>query len=121
MSGKGNGKVKKKKKGAAKTGGGLLSRFFKGGEKAGRANNGAAKKKTRARPLTPLDRSIREIKHMAKVGESDPERLAMILSRLLGKEKEKERQAREDFDRMIWDIVSKSEARDADADADAAD
>ncbi len=115
MSGKGNGKVKKKKKGTAKTGGGLLSRFFKGGEKAGRANDGGAKKKPRARPLTPLERSIQEIKNMAKVGESDPERLAMLLSRLLGKEKEKERQARENFDRMIWDIVNKSEARDDDA------
>ena len=72
MSGKGNGKVKKKKKGTAKTGGGLLSRFF-GGEKAGRANDGGAKKKPRARPLTPLERSIQEIKNMAKVGESDPE------------------------------------------------
>ena len=59
---------------------------------------------------------------MAKVGESDPERLAMLLSRLLGQEKEKERLAKEDFDRMVWDIVNKNEAKNADdTDADGTD
>ena len=115
MNSKGNGKAsKKKKKGAAKSGGSLLSRFFKGGAKAGRPDNGTAKKKVRAKPLTPLERSIQEIKNMAKVGESNPERLAMLLSRLLGQEKEKERLAKEDFDRMVWDIVDKNEAKNAD-------
>ena len=123
MNSKGNGKArKKKKKGAAKSGGSLLSLFFKGGAKAGRPDNGTAKKKVRAKPLTPLERSIQEIKNMAKVGESDPERLAMLLSRLLGQEKEKERLAKEDFDRMVWDIVNKNEAKNADdTDADGTD
>ena len=31
----------------------------------------------------------------------------MLLSRLLGQEQEKQRQAREEFDRMVWDIVNK--------------
>ena len=56
------------------------------------------------------------------MGESDPERLAMLLSRLLGQEKEKERLAKEDFDRMVWDIVNKNEAKNADdTDADGTD
>lgn len=46
---------------------------------------------------------------MAKVGESDPERLAMLLSRLLGQEKEKQRLGQDDFDRMVWDIVHKDD------------
>ncbi len=44
-----------------------------------------------------------------EVGESDPERLAMLLSRLLGQEKEKQRLAQDDFDRMVWDIVHKDD------------
>jgi hypothetical protein len=54
---------------------------------------------------------------MAKVGESDPERLAMLLSRLLGQEKEKQRLAQDDFDRMVWDIVHKDETSDTDESA----
>lgn len=112
---------KKKKKAEAKAGGSLLSRWLKtgkGDDKKGhgkKAAPGKAAAKTKAQ--TPLDRSIQEIKHMAKVGESDPERLAMLLSRLLGQEKEKQRSAQEDFDRMIWDIVHKDESNDADGPA----
>lgn len=109
-----NGKPRKKsKKKASERSGSLLSRFFKakddGDGKKAKGKSGASDK-AKAKPLTPLDRSIQEIKHMAKVGESDPERLAMMLSRLLGQEKEKQRQAKEDFDQMVWDIVKKEEA-----------
>ena len=51
---------------------------------------------------------------MAKVGESDPERLAMMLSRLLSQEREKQRLAREQFDHMVWDIVKREEKSAAD-------
>jgi hypothetical protein len=33
----------------------------------------------------------------------------MLLSRLLGQEKEKQRLAQDDFDRMVWDIVHKDD------------
>lgn len=112
---------------------GLLSRLFgrdggpdstatpprkKGGTAgAGKAAPGEAeangKKPSR---LSPLERSIQEIKHMAKVGESDPERLAMLLSRLLTKEREKKRRAQEDFERMVWDLVKRDEAAGGEAD-----
>ena len=108
MNGKKKGKKTRKK--SAKSEGGLLSRWFKGDDKGdSKAGKGTQKReangKTKAKPLSPLERSIQEIKHMAKVGKSDPERLAMLLSRLLSQEKEKERQAQETFDRMVWDIV----------------
>ncbi|HJP32549.1 MAG TPA: hypothetical protein QGF95_18550 [Candidatus Latescibacteria bacterium] len=110
MNGKSNGKKKKKKKGAAKSGGGLFSRLLKNTGKEDKAGNGG-KAKAKAKPLTPLERSIQEIKHMAKVGESDPERLAGLLSQLLGGEQEKRRQAQEDFDKMVWDIVNKDDEK----------
>ena len=110
----GKGKKKQKKKAAAKSPGGLLARLFKGDSKAGKKpdkarSSAAGATNGKAKPLSPLERSIQEIKHMAKVGESDPERLAMLLSRLLSQEKEKERQAQEGFDRMVWDIVHREE------------
>lgn len=60
-----------------------------------------------AKPKTPLDHSIHEIKHMMAVGENDPERLAMLLSKLLGSEQQKRQQEKEAFDQMVSDIVSK--------------
>ncbi len=36
----------------------------------------------------------------------------MLLSRMLGQEKEKQRGAQEQFDRMIWDIVKKDQDND---------
>ena len=67
-------------------------------------------------PLSPLERSIQEIKHLAKVGEKDPERLAMILSTMLGAEQEKTRKEQEKFDTMIQDIVERDE-RTGDSDS----
>lgn len=106
----------------------LLSRLIKagagGGKKkgsVGKSKNGrgkpAGRKKVvengsgeqKAKPLTPLERSIKEIKQMAGMGEKDPERLAMILSSLLGAEQEKVRKNKEKFDEMVWDIVKRRE------------
>ena len=106
-----NGGKKKKKKAAKKPAEGLLARLFKGGKDAAKSKDGPAKPEVKIKPLTPLERSIQEIKHMAKLGESDPERLAMLLSKLLGTEQEKQRNAQEDFDQMVWDIVNKEDAK----------
>ena len=108
---------KKKKKGS------LLTRFLKGGRakgnKAKASTNGRSgnkgKTSSKAKPLSPLERSIQEIKHLAKVGEKDPERLAMILSAMLGAEQEKTRREQEKFDTMIQDIVERGERKDSDS------
>ena len=115
MNGKGPRKKKSKKKGAKKApAGGLLARLFRKDAKAGTAADSKSAKAApgKARPLTPLERSIQEIKHMTKVGQSDPERLAMMLSKLLQQEKQKQESAQESFDAMVWDIVHKAEAGD---------
>ncbi|MEE2659458.1 MAG: hypothetical protein VX733_13205 [Candidatus Latescibacterota bacterium] len=105
------GAASKKKVKSAKKTGSLLSRLLHRGSESGAKkppSNGAPRVK--ATPLTPLDHSIQEIRSMIKVGERDPERLAMLLSSLLSKEQEKQKSAQEDFDRMVWDIVNKDEA-----------
>jgi len=104
----------------------LLTRLFGGGKKGdgkprakagaggskaagnGRAEAGPAAAK--ARPLTPLERSIREIKQLAKVGERDPERLALLLSNLLAGEKARRQQDQERFDRMVTDLLERRDA-----------
>ena len=93
------------KKGSG-TGGGKTG-LKKAGKPSGNGEVAAADAPaTDAQPKTPLDRSIQEIKHMMKVGESDPERLAMLLSKLLGTEQEKMQRNQEQFDKMVWDIVN---------------
>lgn len=41
------------------------------------------------------------------VGENDPERLAMLLSKLLGSEQKRKQEEKEAFDKMVLDIVDK--------------
>ena len=77
--------------------------------KPGAAEGDAAPK---ARALTPLERSIQEIKQMAKVGESDPQRLAMLLSNLLAGEQAKRQQDQQSFDEMISDLVDRREGEE---------
>ncbi|MFC1525764.1 hypothetical protein ACFL6X_03015 [Candidatus Latescibacterota bacterium] len=124
---------RKKKKKAAK--GSLLTRLFGAGgkgsakekpkvKKAGAAtgSNGKAPAQdgrqspapAKARPLTPLERSIEEVRRMMKVGESDPQRLAMLLSNLLGTEKQKRQQDQQKFDDMVLGIVRKREGTSED-------
>lgn len=105
----------KKKKRPAKDS--LLTRLFGGGKsKGGRgearkgkkpAGNGKAGPQAKARPLTPLERSIQEIKQLAKVGESDPERLAMLLSNLLAGEQARRLQDQQKYDQMVSDLLDK--------------
>ena len=122
-------KPRKKKKKKASKNASLLTRLFKSGKKSGSgAENGSdGNAKTagegRAGPgraQTPLERSIQEIKQLAKVGESDPERLALLLSNLLGAHKEKTQQDQQVFDQMVWDIVKRNEAAEEDGDDEAA-
>ena len=101
-------KKKRKKKSAS-----MLTRLFKkSGKKKGGKKKGAGGKRQageKARPLTRRQRSIAEIKQMKKIGDNDPERLAQILSTILGDEREKEQAAKERLDQMVWDIIHKKE------------
>ncbi len=57
---------------------------------------------------------------MLGVGQSDPERLALLLSNILGAEREKQEKDQQKFDEMIWDIVNRKEQGDGDGNADGA-
>ncbi len=130
-------KPRKKKKKQKKTES-LITRLIKGGESRlkgkkkrspGRSKNGeltsrghkAANGKgdeAKAKPLTALERSINEIKHMSRVGSNDPERLAMILSTILSVEQEKTRKDQEKFDNLVSDIVKRKEEEGGGGDSD---
>jgi len=103
---------KKKKKPIKKTKkkaqGSLLTRFF-GGKKGDKKGKKTATAKVKAKPLTPLERSISEVQQMAKIGQRDPERLAQLLITMLGKERAKEEADQERFNQQVWDIVHKDE------------
>jgi len=63
-------------------------------------------------PPSPLERSIREIKQMAGMGEKDPERLALMLSRLLSKERQKRDEDKDKLGEMVKDILRRHPPED---------
>ena len=121
-------KPKKKKKKTSKS---VLTRFFKSGNKQKKktakktestAAKEAAEKKESAQtngappkaPLpTPRQRSIAEVKQMKQLGDKSPERLARVLSAILGKERVKNEADKEQFDQMVWGIIQRHEKDDA--------
>tara|TARA_Y100001960_G_scaffold107674_1_gene115660 strand:+ start:1156 stop:1593 length:438 start_codon:yes stop_codon:yes gene_type:complete len=115
-----NSRTKKKKKQQSNEKS-LLTRFFKSGKKKkGGAKEilnggtpGSGKSAEKLKPLSSMDRSIQEIKQLMKVGQDDPERLALLLSNLLGTEREKMQQKQAAFDQMVWDIVAKKEGKES--------
>ena len=107
-------KRSQRKKGKKKTSSGrasLLERLF-GRWKKKRPKTSP---KERAEPLTPRQRSIAEIRQMAKIGQRDPERLAQLLVTMLGKERAKEEAGRQEFEQQVWDIVHREDDKKADA------
>lgn len=117
--------MNKKKKSASKKGvngkakgekSSLLTRLFGAKKKGDKAKSAAPKAK--AKPLTPLQRSIAEIQQMTKIGQRDPERLAQLLVTMLGKERAREEADRQQFDQQVWDIIHRDEEKGA---GDAAD
>jgi hypothetical protein len=105
-------KKKSTKKPAKKAKSSLLTRLF-GGKKGANKNQTGAAKKAKAKPLTPLQRSIAEMQQMTKIGKRDPERLAQLLITMLGKERAKEEAAKQNFDQQVWDIVHRDEQKNA--------
>ena len=99
----------KKRKESAK--GSLLTRIF-GKKKAGEDDKVKKKAKARIKPLTPIERSIAEIKQMKKIGERDPERLAQLLVSMLGQERAKEEEAKRKLDQQVLDIIHRAEERE---------
>ena len=53
---------------------------------------------------------------MKQMGDNSPERLARILSTLLGKERDKNGRDKEMFDQMVWGIIQRKEKKDRDGD-----
>ena len=100
--------VKKRKKSVK---GSLLTRIF-GKKKAGEDDKVKKKAKARIKPLTPIERSIVEIKQMKKIGERDPERLAQLLVSMLGQERAKEEEAKRKLDQQVLDIIHRAEERE---------
>ena len=97
--------AKKKSKAAKKS---LLSRLF-GDRKNAKKGQAAKVPKAKAKPLTPLQRSITEIKQMKKIGDRDPERLAQLLVAMLGQERAKEEEAKRRLDKQVRDIIHRAE------------
>ena len=101
-------KATKKNKAVKKS---LLSRLF-GDRKNAKKGQAAKVPKAKAKPLTPLQRSIAEIRQMKKIGDRDPERLAQLLVAMLGKERAKEEEAKRRLDKQVWDIIHRSEQKE---------
>jgi len=101
--------AKKKKKSATKKS--LLARLF--GDKKAVKETKPKKTEARAKALTALQRSISEIKQMKKIGERDPERLAQLLTTMLGQEREKEEEAKRKLNEQVWDIIHRTEKKNA--------
>jgi len=110
-----------KKGKATKTSNSLLTRLLKGRGKKEKGRNGApvtpGQSAVKDKPKTPLDRSISEIQQLLGVGHSDPERLALLLSNILGSERQKLEKDQENFDQMVWDIVKRKEKNPDDGSA----
>lgn len=94
----------------------FLKRLLKRDGDDKKADKSGATKAEKKKPLTPLEKSIAEIRQLQGVGERDPERLAGLLANILAKEKAKQDEAREKFDAMVWDIVNREEQGDEDGD-----
>lgn len=78
-------------------------------EKTRRGGTGESTASEKKKALTPLEKSIAEIRQLQKVGERNPERLATLLGNILSKEKQNQDEAKGKFDSMVWDIVNRDE------------
>jgi len=68
---------------------------------------------TDRRPLTPRERSLAEVRQMARIGQRDPERLAVLLSGLLAKDRARRRADQELFEQQVQDILHRDSSGDA--------
>ena len=95
--------------------GGAKKKKAKPAKKAGKGGGGKKEAAGRSdappkpKPLSPLQRSVAEIKQMKEVGEANPERLARLLANLLSKERQKTEADKERFDELVWDIIQRHE------------
>ena len=101
----------------------LLTRLFgakakakPAGKKSAPTRKKAAPEKAAVRPPppTPLDRSISEIKHMVRIGQNNPARLATILGNMIKAEQVKKAQADEKYRLLIQDILDRQEQKEQD-------
>lgn len=60
-----------------------------------------------ARPKSLRERQVQELKTLAKIGKRDPERLAVIISKMLQEAMAQDEDARLKFERLIWEKAEK--------------
>lgn len=108
---------KKKKK---PSDGSLLGRLFASSGSRKKSSPGKTQSKATAQtakkgeeapreaPLTPRQRSLREIEQMRTVGQADPERLALMLSRIFASVKAQREREQESFNEMVSDILERN-------------
>jgi hypothetical protein len=63
----------------------------------------AKKRVTPAPPKTMREKQVQELKTLASIGKKNPERLAMIISKILQEAQDKDEDARLKFERLIWE------------------
>ena len=89
--------------------GSWLTRFFKGEEKRSKGRKGRPARKAPAdppaEPLGPRQKAVAEIRQLAAIGRKDPERLAMLLTNMLGEARAGRRRDEEKYRSLIEEIA----------------
>ena len=89
--------------------GSWLTRFFKGEDKRGKRREGRPARKAPAEPppepLGPRQKAAAEIRQLAAIGRKDPERLAMLLTNMLGEARAEQRRDEEKYRALIEEVA----------------
>lgn len=104
-----------KKKRPQRTGS-WLTRFFKSEDKRSKRGDKrparqAAPPPPPSEPLSPRQKAVAEIRQLAAIGRKDPERLAMLLTNMLGQAREGRRRDEEKYRALIEEIARRDGER----------
>jgi hypothetical protein len=77
--------------------------------RGGEPSRDTAAASEKARPLTPRERSVEEVKQMTRLGRRDPERLAALLTAILAKERARQQLDQQSFERQVSSILERDE------------
>lgn len=86
-----------------------MTRFLKGEEKRGKNREKRPVRKAPANsppaPLEPRQKAVAEIRQLVAIGHKDPERLAMLLTNMLGEARAGRRRDEEKYRSLIEEIA----------------
>ena len=103
-----------KKKRPQRTGS-WLTRFFKSEDKRSKRREKRPARQAAApppsEPLSPRQKAVAEIRQLAAIGRKDPERLAMLLTNMLGEAREGRRRDEEKYRALIEEIARRDGER----------